>query len=206
MRIFRIVVGILLLLLTCQLVCSQTRKFTTDDIEYELDLPSPVWQVISRLDVHEHFEFMYGADATNGYLRLRKILVEANTTAADIFQREEKWELQHLPGYVVCGKCEGEIFAGAFSGVVFTYEYVSGGKSMQGRIYYLRIDKRTIYSLHFTVAREKLPAVQDQMDIIARSFRFKCEATGVSERKPCGEKQIAPSNRYGALNGSNDND
>lgn len=173
MRTFRIGLGMFLLLMNCILVSAQTRTFTTESIEYTLDLPSPAWQVISRLDVHDHFEFIYGADAENGYLRLRKIVVHADTLAGDIFRREEKWELQSLPGYIVCGACEGEAFDGALSGLVFTYEYVSGGTPMHGRIYYLQIDKGTFYSLRFTVARDKLPDVRDQMDIIARSFRFK---------------------------------
>lgn len=173
MRTFRTGLGMFLLLVSCALAGAQTRTFTTDEIEYALDLPSPAWQVISRLDVHDHFEFMYGDDAANGYLRLGKILVHADTPAVDVFQREEKRELQHLPGYVVCGECEGQTFTGALLGVVFTYEYVSGGTPMHGRIYYLQIDQRTFYSLRFTVARDRLPAVREQMDIIARSFRFK---------------------------------
>ena len=173
MRTFRIEQATLLLLMSCVLASAQTRTFTRDDIEYALDLPSPAWQVISRLDVHDHFEFMYGADATNGYMRLRKMLVDPGTSAAELFQRDEKWELQQLPGYVLCSECNGREFKGKLSGSVFEYEYVSGGKPMHGQIYYLQLDKRTFYSLRFTVACDKLQAVRDQMDVIARSFRLK---------------------------------
>ena len=173
MRAFRIEQAALLLLVSCVLATAQTRTFTRDDIEYALDLPSPAWQVISRLDVHDHFEFRYGDDAANGYLRLRKMLVDPGTSAAELFQRDEKWELQRLPGYVLCRECNGEDFKGQLSGTVFVYEYVSGGKPMHGQIYYLQLDKRTFYSLRFTVACDKLQAVRDQMDVIARSFRLK---------------------------------
>lgn len=44
---------------------------------------------------------------------------------------------------------------------------------MEGRIYYLEVDKRTFYILHFTVASEKLASLLEQMDFIARSFRLK---------------------------------
>ena len=44
---------------------------------------------------------------------------------------------------------------------------------MDGRIYYLRLDSRTFYILHFTVASEKLLSLRDQMDSIAKSFRLK---------------------------------
>ena len=154
-------------------VAGQTRQFTRDGIEYVLELPSPAWQVVSRLDVHDHLDFINGNDPTNGYLRLRKIFVDQPTTTTDLFSREEKWELQRLSGYVVCSQCDGVKFEGRLSGAVFSYEYVAAGTTMYGRIYYLQVDQRTFYSLRFTVARDKLQAVRDQMDLIAQSFRLK---------------------------------
>jgi len=74
---------------------------------------------------------------------------------------------------VLCRECNGRDFKGELSGTVFVYEYVSDGKPMHGQIYYLQLDKRTFYSLRFTVACDKLQAVRDQMDVIARSFRLK---------------------------------
>jgi len=59
------------------------------------------------------------------------------------------------------------------SGAVFSYEYTSAGKPMAGRIYYLQVDARTFYVLHFTCGRSKLADVQSQADSIARSFRLK---------------------------------
>ena len=59
------------------------------------------------------------------------------------------------------------------SGAVFSYEYVSGGEAMSGRIYYLQLDKRTFYSLRFTVARYKLAGLRGEVDAIARSFQLK---------------------------------
>lgn len=171
MRI-RIELVMVVLLLSFLPASAQTRYFTRDDIEYTLALPSP-WQPITRVDVHDHFEFVCGDDVSNGYLHLRKIVVEPGTTAADLFRRDEKLEFQHLAGYVVCSKCEGENFRGDLDGVVFAYEYVSGGKPMYGRIYYLQVDKRTFYSMRFTVARSKMPAIRDQIDMMARSFRLK---------------------------------
>jgi hypothetical protein len=126
-----------------------------------------------RVDVHEHVEFVNGTDEVNGYLRLSKILVEVDTTAANLFQQDEKWNLQRLPGYVVCSDCKGEAFRGYLNGTTFSYEYTSRGRTMSGRVYYLRIDKRTFYALRFTVAQDKLQGIRDQMDFIARSFRLK---------------------------------
>ena len=151
----------------------QTRTFTKENLEYILELPSPSWQPISRLDIHDHLEFIYEADPANGDLHLRKRLVNAGATPAELFRFDEQWEFQRLRGYVVCGGCEGESFAGRLSGAVFTYEFVSGGTIMAGRIYYLQLETRTFYSLRFTVRREKLATLREDMDSIARSFRLK---------------------------------
>jgi hypothetical protein len=163
----------LVLLLTFLTVSAQTRSFTKDDIEYIVELPSPAWRAVPRLDVHDHVDFIYGDDSGKGYLRLRKKRVDAGTTPADLFRHDEKWELRSLPGYVVCSECMGEKLAGNIKGTAFAYEYTSGGRPMAGRIYYLRLDNRTFYVLNFTVARDKLSSLRGEMDSIASSFRLK---------------------------------
>ena len=152
---------------------AQSWTFGNERVEYVVDLPSTSWRAVSRVDVHEHVEFVNGNDEANGYLRLRKIVVDVDMTAANLFQQDEKWNLQHLNGYVVCGECNGEAFRGHLSGAAFSYEYTSGGRPVYGRVYYLQIDKRTFYALRFTVAQHKLQDVREQMDFIARSFRLK---------------------------------
>jgi hypothetical protein len=167
-------------LLIATLVClssltasAQSWTFARDGVEFVVDLPSATWRVVSRIDIHEHLEFVNGKNEVDGYLRLTKILVDSDTTAATLFQSDEKWNLQRLPGYVVCSDCKGEAFSGYLSGAAFSYEYISGGRTMAGRIYYLQLDKRTFYALRFTVARDKLQSIREQMDFIARSFRLK---------------------------------
>lgn len=169
----RILLILVLLLMNSLAAAGQARWFTRDDIEYAVELPSPAWQVVSRVDVHDHPEFINSNDPANGYLRLRKILVDHPTSMSELFRHDEKWVLQHLPGYVVCSECDGVALEGRLRGVVFSYEYVRGGKPMFGRIYYLQLNQRTFYSLHFTGAREKLRSISTQMDLIARSFHMK---------------------------------
>ena len=173
MRMQKIICMLVLLITSSVVLAGQTRQFTRDSIEYVLELPSPAWQVVSRLDVHDHLDFINGNDPRNGYLRLKKIFVNQPTTTSDLFNEQEKRELQRLPGYVVCSECEGVRFEGQLSGAVFSYEYVAAGRTMHGRIYYLQVNQRTFYSLRFTVARDKLQGVRDQMDGIAQSFRLK---------------------------------
>lgn len=152
---------------------AQGWTFSRDGVEYVIEFPSATWRVRSRVDVHEHPDFVNGTDELNGYLRLSKILVNPGTSAADVFQSEEKLRLQHLPGYMICSSCKGESFSGNLSGATFSYEYTDAGRVMAGRIYYLQVDTRTFYALRFTIAQDKLAALREQMNFIARSFRLK---------------------------------
>ena len=172
-------IGMRKAILIATLVCltpltasAQSWTFSRDRVEYVIDLPSATWRVVSRVDLHDHVEFVNGNNEVDGYLRLTKILVYSDTTAANLFQSDEKWNLQRLPGYVVCSDCNGEAFRGYLDGATFSYEYISGGRTMAGRVYYFQLDKRTFYALRFTVARDKLQSIREQMDFIARSFRL----------------------------------
>ena len=171
----RLILIVLLLIIPPSISTNaQTRTFSREGVEYVLELPSPSWRAVTRVDVHQHLEFVNGDDYGNGYLRLRKQVAGPRTAPEDLFREAEKWELQKLPGYVVCSGGKGNEFSGGrLKGTVFSYEFVNQGKNMDGRIYYLRLDNRTVYALHFTVASEKLQGLRDQMDSIARSFRLK---------------------------------
>jgi hypothetical protein len=98
MRIFNAMFLLVVLLAISAVLAGQTHRFTRDNVEYVLELPSPAWQVVSRLDVHDHPEFIYENDAVNGYLRIRKIVVNQPTTTTELFSHQEKWELQRLRG------------------------------------------------------------------------------------------------------------
>jgi hypothetical protein len=164
---------LVVLLAASVVIAGQTRQFTRSNVEYVLELPSPAWQVTSRVDVHDHPEFINGGDPANGYLRLRKIFVDQSNSISELFASDEKWELKRLPGYVACSDCQGIEFKGRLNGAVYSYEYVAAGRTMHGRIYYLRVDQCTYYSLHFTVKRTELAAVRNEMESIAGSFHLK---------------------------------
>ena len=149
---------------------AQSSVFNSSKVEYTIELPSPTWKVISEPDaVHEHTEFVNG-ERLEGYLQIRKEVVEAGTTASDLARREQDQKLQFLPGFVT-GK--EEKFAGRLSGVTVSYEFTKTGKPMLGRIYYLQVDNRTIYALRFSGLRDKLARIRNQTDVIARSFKLK---------------------------------
>ena len=146
------------------------QTFTSDNVDYTLELPSTAWRVVQEADsVHQHTEFIYG-DRTDGHLKIRKEVVDQGTTASDLAKRDQEQKLRFIPGYVD-GK--EERFAGRLSGVTISYQFTSGGKPMAGRIYYLQADNRTIYTLRFTALRDKLARIRNQTDMIARSFQTK---------------------------------
>src|SRR5215210_5345182 len=144
--------------------------YTHDKVEYSFDLPSATWRTILEPDAaHEHPEFVYG-DRLDGYLTIRKEIVEAGTTPADLARRDQDLTLRFLPGFVA-GKTDS--FNGRLDGVTMSYEFVRTGKPMLGRTYYLQADNRTIYALRFTGLRDKLSRIRNQTDLIARTFKTK---------------------------------
>ena len=144
--------------------------YTHDKVDYSFDIPSPTWRVILDPDAGRgHPEFVYG-DRLDGYLTIRKEVVEAGTTAADIARRDQDLTLRFLPGFVE-GKTDS--FNGRLDGVTMSYEFVRTGKPMLGRTYYLQADSRTIYALRFTGLRDKLSRIRNQTDLIARTFKLK---------------------------------
>lgn len=160
----------LLILALAATAATAQQSFTNDKVEYALELPSATWRVSAEPDsMRPHMEFIYG-DRNDGHLRIRKEVVDAGTTAADLAQRDQDQKLRFMTGYVD-GK--EEKFAGKLNGVALTYEYTSGGKAMAGLTYYLQADNRTIYTLRFTGLRNKLGVIRNQTDMIARSFRLK---------------------------------
>jgi hypothetical protein len=149
---------------------AQSETFSSAGVEYTLELPSATWKATARPDnVHQHTEFVNG-DRNEGYLRIRKELVEAGTNATDLANRDMDVKLRFVPGFV---EGKQERFAGRLNGVAASYEYTSAGKPMVGLIYYLQADNRTIYVLWFTGQRDKLQRIRNQTDAIARSFHLK---------------------------------
>src|SRR5256885_8086768 len=149
---------------------AQESTFTSKSVDYEFEIPSPTWRVVTQPDgINQHAEFIYG-DRNDGYLQIRKEVVDAGMTASDVSRSDQDQKLHFLPGYV-SGK--EERFSGRLNGVVYSYEFTRAGKPMTGRIYYLQADNRTVYMLRFTGERDKLARIRNQTDNIARSFHLK---------------------------------
>ena len=144
--------------------------YTHDKVDYTFEVPSASWRAIVQPDsAHEHPEFVYG-DRLDGYLTVRKEIVDAGTTASELARRDQDLKLRFLPGFV---EGKEERFNGRLDGVTISYEFIKTGKPMLGRTYYLQADNRTIYALRFTGLRDKLSRIRNQTDLIARSFKLK---------------------------------
>jgi hypothetical protein len=149
---------------------AQEQPYTSETDEYAIELPSEVWKAVPRPDSDSRRpEFVNGV-RPDGYLRVRREVIEGDTKLLDYARGEADTKLRYAPGFVA-GK--DERFAGRLSGVVLNYEYTQAGKPMAGRVYYLQADGRTVYVLHFTGLRDKLQRIRNQTDAIARSFRLK---------------------------------
>ena len=158
---------VLLLASSCVLAVAQEAY---DGGDYTVDLPSAEWKMIADPSTaHEHAEFVYG-DRLNGYLQIRKEVVDAGTTASDLARRDLDQKLSFLPGFV---EGKEEKFSGRLNGVTVSYEFIKTAKPMMGRIYYLQADDRTVYALRFSGLRDKLARIRNQTDLIARSFKLK---------------------------------
>lgn len=164
------VLSLLVGMYCCATGSAQQRSFKADAEGYLLELPSTLWRSVARPDgIHAHTDFFYGTDK-NVRLRIRLELVDENTSPETVAARDEGRRLHFLPGFVDNKK---EQFVGKLSGVKVTYEYVSGGKAVAARVYYLKANNRIIYVLRFTGTRAYLSQLNDQTDFIARSFHLK---------------------------------
>lgn len=148
---------------------SGRQQFSDKNADYTLDLPSSAWRLLSRQDgVRQGAEFVY-TDRLDGYLRVKKEPIEADSTLSDVVARNKE-QYRFKSGFID-GKQEN--FAGRLSGLVTTYEYTDAGKPMLGLVYYLKANDRTAYVLHFTGLRDKLKGIRSQTDSIARSLTTK---------------------------------
>ena len=166
----RIVAFALILLGLMTPVALAQQLYTHEKLDYSFELPSATWKAIADPDTaREHPEFVYG-DRLDGYLTIRKEIVDPGTTPSQLATRDQDLKLRYLPGFV---EGKQETFNGRLDGVTMSYEFVRTGKPMLGRTYYLQVDNRTIYALRFTGLRDKLSRIRNQTDLIARTFKLK---------------------------------
>jgi len=156
-----------LILLTMSVVTVLAQEMHTgDQAAYSIELPSN-WRSISEPDaVHEHAEFVNG-DRMDGYLQIRKEIVDAGTTPSDLAQRDQDQKLRYIPGFV---EGKQEPFSGRLNGVTASYEFTKAGKPMMGRIYYLQADNQLTAFARMTGGRFYQPRFQGELREIFRDI------------------------------------
>ena len=148
----------------------QQRSYTNRNLDYVLDLPSAKWRVIKVPGgAHSSTEYRYGQKSPV-HLRVRRELVDVGVSPTDLVQRKQRFDRVSLRGYA---KSKVERFEGRLSGAKFAYEYVSAGNTTAVLIYYLHANNRFIYRVEFVGPPNKLQALAEQTDFIARSFQMK---------------------------------
>jgi hypothetical protein len=93
------------------------QTYSNEKVEYTFELPSATWRAIIEPDAgREHPEFVYG-DRLDGYLTIRKEVVDAGTTAAELARRDQDLKLRFLPGFI---EGKQEPFNGRLDGVTMS--------------------------------------------------------------------------------------
>ncbi len=152
-------------------VCAfaQTATFSDINCDYTFDLPSTAWKMVDKPTVTSpNVEYVHN-DRFDGNLEVRKVSIKTDELVSDIINREIEKKLQFMPGFV---NGKEQDFSGKLKGRVFNFEYSKNGKNMSGRFYFLRSDD-DVYVLRFTGLREKLLAIRNETDSIARTFKLK---------------------------------
>ena len=169
MKLHKFLVSLAIGLLFAVSAFAQNNTFTDPNVDYTFDLPEAVWKMtVKPSEIKPNVEYVYG-DKSDGHLEIRKLTVKSDEILSDTIANEER-KLQFLQGYVA-GK--EEQFRGSLTGKVFNYEFVRSARNMSGRFYFLKADDTTVYVLRFTGERDKLRAIRNQTDSIARTFEIK---------------------------------
>jgi hypothetical protein len=148
---------------------AQTQSFSDANAGYRFDLPETGWKMTTKPSaLSPNVEYVFN-DRRDGHLEVRRLNLNVGDTLMDLI-RDEEGKLHFLKGYVA-GK--EEPFAGKMRGTVFNYEYVASARNMSGRFYFLKADDGSVYVLRFTGERDKLRAIRNQTDLIARTFELK---------------------------------
>lgn len=145
---------------------AQNDAFSDARVDYTFALPEAKWKMtVKPSATSPNVEYVFG-DRLDCHLEVRKLTVPKDAILTDIIQEEEQ-KLQFRPGFV-SGKEEN--FSGKLRGAVFNFEYVSAGRNMTGRFYFLKANDTTVYLLRFTGQKDTVRSIRNQTDSIARTF------------------------------------
>lgn len=161
---------------------SATEVFEDPDGKYTLNLPAGWLGIVNtdglgRKDVNIVYKVR-----ENGALKVR-VAEAAGVEPMDYAVKDEQERVRFSPGYDKLS-LEKFLLGGGKSGALLSYDYKNtAGQLFTGRVYYLRMNEKTIYALHFTGRRNILGTLRSHTDAIARSFKLKREEAKQAEKK-----------------------
>ncbi len=148
---------------------AQTGDFSDPNVDYSFSLPDEKWRMTAKpSETGPNVEYVYG-ERSDGHLEVRKTTIAKNAELSGVMLDEE--QKQRFRQGFVAGK--DEPFTGKLKGAISNFEFVSGGRSMIGRFYFLRANDTTVYVLRFVGRQDSLRSIRPQTDSIARTFTVK---------------------------------
>jgi hypothetical protein len=152
---------------------SQTEVFEDPDGKYTLKLPDGWLGVVNTDGLGRNDVNIVYKVRENGALKIRVAEVAADTEPVDYAAKDERERVRFAPGYDKISM-EKFLLGGNRIGALLSYDYKNAaGQPFAGRVYYLRMDEKTIYVLQFTGRRNILGTLRSHTDLIARSFKLK---------------------------------
>jgi hypothetical protein len=152
---------------------SQNELFEDPDGKYTLNLPAGWLGVVTTDGLGRNEVNIVYKVRENGALKIRVAEVAPNTEPIDYAAQDERERIRFAPSY---DKIAIEKFplGGARIGALLSYDYKNAaGQPFTGRVYYLRMDEKTIYVLQFTGRRNVLSVLRSHTDQMARSIKLK---------------------------------
>lgn len=150
---------------------SSGEVFEDPDGKYVVNLPAGWLGVVNTDGLGNRDVNIVFKVRENGALKIRQA-----DTPGDLMEyaaKDEQDRIRFAPGYDKIS-LEKFLLGGNRSGALLAYDYKNtSGQPFTGRVYYLRMDEKTIYVLQFTGRRNILSTLRSHTDAIARSFKLK---------------------------------
>jgi hypothetical protein len=152
---------------------AQTEVFDDPDGKYTMNLPAGWLGVVNTDGLGRNEVNIVYKVRENGALRIRVAEVAPNTEPMDFAAKDEQDRVRFAPSYDKIS-LDKFLLGGTRIGALLSYDYKNAaGQPFTGRVYYVRMDEKTIYVLQFTGRRNTLGTLRNHTDQIARSIKLK---------------------------------
>jgi hypothetical protein len=152
---------------------AQTEVFEDPDGKYTVNLPTGWLGVVNTDGLGRNEVNIVYKVRENGALRIRVSEISPEAEPMDFAAKDEQERIRFAPSYDKIS-LEKFLLGGSKIGALLSYDYKNAaGQLFTGRVYYVRVDEKTIYVLQFTGRRNILGTLRSHTDQIARSLKLK---------------------------------